>query len=211
MNPGFWQQKWEKNEIGFHEGRPNSLLVTHFNTLGLTQGARVFLPLCGKTVDIVWLLSKGYRVAGAELSQLAIKQLFTELGITPAIATIGKLLHYSAANIDIFIGDIFDLSKATLGQIDASYDRAALVALPEPTRAKYTKHLLDITDKATQLLLTFEYDQSLMDGPPFSLSSDEIRRRYQVAYQLTLLESRPVAGGMKGLGAATESAWLLKK
>ena len=106
------------------------------------EKSQVFLPLCGTTLGIAWLFSKGYRVAGAELSEFAIEPLFIELGVDPVVTTLGNTAHYSAENIDIFVGDIFELSSEIIGMVDAIYDRAALVALPEEMRKKYTKHLL---------------------------------------------------------------------
>jgi len=211
MDASFWQQRWERNEIAFHEAKANFLLVTHFVGLSLAQGSRVFVPLCGKTLDIHWLLSHGYRVAGADLSKIAVGQLFAELGVEPKIAVGGKISRYSAANIDIFVGDFFDLPKSELGRVDAIYDRAALVALPEAMRERYAAHLMDITDRAPQLLISYAYDQRLLDGPPFSVSSDEIARHYQGNYDLTLVASVDIPGGLKGKCAATENAWLLRK
>ncbi|MBK9029597.1 MAG: thiopurine S-methyltransferase [Propionivibrio sp.] len=211
MDAGFWHQKWEKNEIGFHEGEANRLLVKYFNALSLAEGHRVFVPLCGKTLDIAWLLSNGFRVAGAELVESAIEQLFSELGIEPEISEVGGVKRYSAKNIDIFVGDIFAVSSEILGSVDAIYDRAALVALPEEIRRRYTGHLMEISDGTPQLLLTFEYDQSVMDGPPFSISNEEVIQHYGDRYELTLMESIAIPGGLKGKCAATENVWLLKK
>lgn len=209
MDADFWHRKWTDNEIAFHEGEANTLLVEYFPRLSVPDGGRVFLPLCGKTRDIAWLLSQGYRVAGAELSETAVRQLFDELDVEPEISTAGDLSHCRADGIDIFVGDIFQLSRAMLGPVDAVYDRAALVALPRSMRAGYTSHLVDITDRAPQLLITFEYDQELMDGPPFSIHDTEVRQHYRDHYQLTRLEQRKVPGGLKGKCAAQESAWLL--
>lgn len=211
MDAAFWHQKWEANEIGFHEGEANRLLVKYFNALSLAEGRRVFVPLCGKTLDIAWLLSNGFRVAGAELVESAIEQLFSELGIEPEISEVGGVKRYSAKNIDIFVGDIFAVSSEILGSVDAIYDRAALVALPEEIRRRYTGHLMDISDGTPQLLLTFEYDQSVMDGPPFSISNEEVIQHYGDRYELTLMESIAIPGGLKGKCAATENVWLLKK
>jgi thiopurine S-methyltransferase len=175
----------------------------------LPKGGRVFLPLCGKTLDIHWLLSKGHRVCGAELSPLAIEQLFVELGVTPEIVEIGPLSRYSAPGIDIFVGDIFKLARDTLGPIDAVYDRAALVALPETMRGRYAAHVVEITGRAPQLLISFDYDQSLIDGPPFSVDRTDVERLYAERYELTLLGSPDVEGGLKGKVAAREDVWLL--
>jgi thiopurine S-methyltransferase len=211
MDAEFWRQKWQKNEIAFHASNANPLLVKHFNRLSLEKGSRVFLPLCGKTLDIAWLLSNGFRVAGAELVEMAILQLFDELRLKPEIREAGKLKRFSAENIDIFAGNIFDLSGKTLGPVDAVYDRAALVALPKEIRVRYTAHLLNLTLKKPQLVICYEYDQSRVEGPPFSITAEEINRHYRENYDLSLLESVEVPGGLRGgLCTAKENIWLLK-
>ena len=210
MDPSFWHQRWEKNEIGFHESRANPVLVTHFNELSLSKGSRIFVPLCGKTLDISWLLSNGYRVAGAELSQIAIEQLFIGLGRQPEISTVGDMEQWSANNLNIFIGDIFAVSSKFLGPVDAIYDRAALVAFPEEMHNRYTAHLTEITGKAPQLLICYDYDQRLMAGPPFSVGHKEVKRHYAASYDVTLIASTDVSGGLKGKCAAKENVWLLQ-
>ena len=210
MEPSFWHQRWENNEIAFHESQPNPLLLRHFHELGVGKGRRIFLPLCGKTLDLGWLLSNGYRVAGAELSQSAIEQLFMQLGLQPEISGSGDDLHqWSAKQIDIFVGNLFALTRKSLGPVDAVYDRAALVALPEHMRARYTVHLRELTATAPQLLISYEYDQRLMNGPPFSVSNEEVSRHYSDTYDLKLLESMDVAGGLKGKCPAKEHVWRL--
>jgi len=210
MDPSFWHQKWEKNEIAFHESKANPLLVKHFNELSVAMGSRVFVPLCGKTRDISWLLSNGYRVAGSELSQIAIEQLFMELGRQPEISTVGEIEQWSAKNLDIFVGDMFALSRKGLGRVDAIYDRAALVAFPEDMRNRYTGHLTGMTGKAPQLLICYHYDQSVMQGPPFSICNEEVYRHYADTYEVTLMASTDVSGGLKGKCPAKENVWLLK-
>jgi thiopurine S-methyltransferase len=210
MDATFWHQRWATNNIGFHASEVNPLLVTYFKELSIAKGGRVFVPLCGKTLDIAWLLSNGYQVAGAELSELAIQQLFSELGIEPQITELSELKHYRATGIDIFVGDVFNLRGDVLGAIDAIFDRAALVALPEQVRIRYTKHITDITGNAPQLLITYEYDQNLMDGPPFSVSNAEVNQHYQASYELSLLTSIDVMGGLKRGYPAKENVWLLK-
>ena len=137
MDADFWHRRWQKNEIAFHEGKANALLVRYFNELYGEKRSRVFLPLCGRTRDIGWLMSQGYRVAGAELSEAAVEQLFKDLDVKPERSALGELAQYSADGIDIFVGDIFDLSASVLGAVDVVYDRAALVALPEEMRPRY--------------------------------------------------------------------------
>lgn len=210
MKHDFWHNKWHKNEIGFHLAEANPLLVKHFSVLQLAPNSRIFLPLCGKTLDIDWLLAQGYQVVGAELSTIAVEALFSDLNLTPTITQIGKLNQYSSPQITIWNGDVFELTQTLLGKVDAVYDRAALVALPEEMRKIYTEHLMRLTNKAPQLLICFEYEQSIHAGPPFSICADEVKHHYQDAYDLTLLASDTLADGLKGKHPATEQVWWLK-
>jgi thiopurine S-methyltransferase len=209
MDARFWRDKWERNQIGFHEAQVNPLLVAHFDRLALPAGSRIFVPLCGKTLDIHWLLSRGQRVVGAELSELAVHQLFRELGVTARTTVSGKVTRHSAPGIDIFHGDIFDLSRVDLGEIDGVYDRAALIALPAPLRSRYARHLAAITNQAMQLLICIVYDQHLQAGPPFSVDGGEVARLYDGLYDLKALGSVVVVGGLKGICPASEEIWLL--
>lgn len=209
MEAKFWLNKWEQNEIGFHKSDANPLLVKHLNALALEEGDRIFLPLCGKTLDIGWLMQQGFRVVGAELSELAIEQLFTQLDLKPKITDVGGLKLFSANSIDIFVGDIFDLTQDLIGPVDAIFDRAALVALPQDMRITYAKHLIDITQSAPQLLLTFEYDASAISGPPHSILKEEVTSHYSKNYQLETLELLKIPGGFRGTLEAKEHVWLL--
>lgn len=211
MEAKFWHDRWASNEIGFHKSEANPLLVKYLDELSLAKGSRIFLPLCGKTLDIGWLLSCGYQVAGAELSAVAMKQLFAELGVMPTITKVGALDHYRARQLDIFVGDIFKVTPELLGLVDAIYDRAALVALPEAMRVRYAEHLMTLTGQAPQLLISFEYDQQAMEGPPFSVSEAEVRQHYGERYDITLLTSLDVPGGLKGRCPATERVYVLAK
>lgn len=210
MKKTFWLEKWEKSEIAFHTSEANPLLVKHFAALSLQKGSRVFVPLCGKSLDMVWLLSRGFRVAGAEWVEAAVQQFFSDLGVEPRVSIEVKLKRYSAENIDIFAGDIFDLSQPVLGPVDAVYDRAALVALPEEVRSRYSAHIRNLTRQAAQLTICYEYDQSLAEGPPFSISPAEIRQHYGGSYEILSLECAEVPGGLKGKCPARENVWLLK-
>lgn len=210
MDTEFWHARWQKNEIGFHQSKTNPFLVAHFKELSLEEGSRVFIPLCGKTRDIGWLLSQGYQIAGVELSEIAVRQLFEDLGLEPTISKAGNLQCFSAKNVDIFVGDFFDLSAELVGPVGAVYDRAALVALPKDMRRLYAAHLTKVTGKSPQLLVCYAYDQSLMDGPPFSVSNDEVTQLYDESYDLTLVATIDLPEKLKGKCAAQENTWMLR-
>ncbi|MFB0941293.1 MAG: thiopurine S-methyltransferase [Paracoccaceae bacterium] len=211
MDPNFWHKRWEKNEIGFHQSAVNVLLSDHFSGLSLPQTSRVFVPLCGKTRDIAWLLSQGHRVVGVELSKFAVEELFVDLGAAPKISVQGELLRYSAPGLEIFVGDIFELSGDLLGRVDAIYDRAALVAFPTEMRGRYGAHVAAITQLAPQFLICFEYDQAVMNGPPFSIDRQKVHDVYGAHYQIEPITNRDVAGGLKGKCPAQETVWHLVK
>ncbi|HRP69272.1 MAG TPA: thiopurine S-methyltransferase [Turneriella sp.] len=209
MEKEFWYQRWQNNQIGFHLGTTNPLLVKFFKRLELHANARVFVPLCGKTRDIPWLLSRGFEVVGVELSPLAVEQFFEELGVKATRREDGPHFRYTSHQLTIFQGDIFDLTPKSLGRVDAVYDRAALVALPPPMRHRYTQHLIELTHKAPQLLLTFDYDQSKKEGPPFSVGEDLVRGEYGAVYTIELLHRKQLRDGLGGVSQAEECVWHL--
>jgi len=208
MKHEFWHDKWQSNNIGFHLSNPNPLLIKHIHSLNLQPQARIFIPLCGKSLDIHWLLEQGFHVTGIDLSPIAIKELISELKLEFTVSQVGDLTHYHHQNIDLYVGDFFELTSSNIGKIDAIYDRAALVALPKEMRTDYAQHLMQISNKATQLLISFEYDQGVMAGPPFSISPQQFKNYYSKQYQLQLLESQTEL--IKGKVDAEEKVWLLK-
>lgn len=209
MDANFWHAKWEKREIGFHLDQVNPLLVDHFAALALPPGSRILLPLCGKTRDIAWLLSAGYRVVGVELSRLAVDELFAELGQVPTVSEAGALTRLAADELEVFVGDFFALDAAVLGTVDAVYDRAALVALPEAMRSRYADQVVALSGGVAQLLISYEYDQSVQPGPPFAVSGEEVDQRYGGQFAISRLASVEIPGGLRGKCPATEHVWHL--
>lgn len=209
MQHDFWHEKWQTNNIGFHQSQPHPLLTQHLKSLNLTQHARIFVPLCGKSLDISWLIEQGYHVIGIDLSPIAIQAVISDLALNFNKTRIGNLTHYQHPQIDLFIGDFFELTAQQLSHIDAVYDRAALIALPESMRSQYTQHLIKITDQAPQLLISLEYDQEKMDGPPFAIPQNELLTHYSATYHIQLLAT--VAEQLKGKVDAQEQVWLLDR
>ncbi|MCP1242137.1 thiopurine S-methyltransferase [Acetobacter lambici] len=210
MHEEFWLTKWRQNEIGFHTPHPHSGFVQYFPALGLPKGSRIFVPLCGKTLDIHWLIKKGYTVVGVELSRLAVEQLFMELGIAPDICTLSaEVTVFEGHNIKIFVANIFALTASMLGPVDMIYDRAALVALPEGSRIIYAQHISEMTCYANQFLICVEYDQARLSGPPFAIMAQDLERYYAQFYTITSIDRQPVARGIKGKEPGYEHIWFL--
>ncbi len=194
MKHDFWHERWEKQEIGFHLSKTNPALTSHWQTIPVDLGERVLVPLCGKSVDILWLLRQGYQVVGVELSEVALDALVESIEETFSLAVdkqqVGDLILYRAAGILLICGDWFSLTSFETGPIDAVYDRAALVAMPEAMRADYANQLLTISQNAPQLLVTFEYDQNEMAGPPFSVDESQVAEFYAGTMNIDLMADK---------------------
>jgi len=193
MNPDFWHQRWHDNQIGFHQAVPTPLLLKHWPSLGVPAGAKVFVPLAGKSLDMLWFVSQGHRVLGVELSKLAVEQFFAEHGLQPDIETTRYGTHYRAGEIELINGDAFALDPAILADCDAVFDRAALIALPPELRVRYANELYaKLPTDCRGLVITLEYPQAERDGPPFSVPEEEVRAEFGRDWDIDLLDRRPI-------------------
>ncbi|MCY1287427.1 Thiopurine S-methyltransferase [compost metagenome] len=189
MDEQFWQARWAENQIGFHQRETNPYLERYWPRLQLPAGCQVLVPLCGKTLDMAWLAGQGHRVLGVELAERAVEDFFAEQGLTPSIAQEGVLRRYSAGAIEILQGDFFAVTAADVADCRALYDRAALIALPPAMRDDYVAHLERILPSPCDgLLVTLDYQQARLDGPPFSVSEAEVRRHLETGWEVEMLE-----------------------
>ncbi|AGI24994.1 thiopurine S-methyltransferase [Pseudomonas sp. ATCC 13867] len=185
MQHDFWQARWARNEIGFHQNEVNSGLARHWPALRLPEGAQVLVPLCGKSLDMLWLVQQGYRVLGVELAERAVLDFFAGLGVEPQVTEEGQVRRYRHERLEILQGDFFDTTAEQLGGCAALYDRAALIALPQDMRPDYVAHLQrNLPPQVRGLLVTLEYPQAEMDGPPFAVLADEVRTHFAEGWQL---------------------------
>lgn len=195
MEPEFWHDRWASNQIGFHQSDINPYLLRHWPSLALAHGARVLVPLCGKSLDLIWLASLGHRVLGVELSEQAVQTFFSEQGLHPRIHQHGVFKVYQAGLIEVWCGDFFALDAEVLADCAALYDRAALIALPPLMRARYAAHLNRCLRAGCEgLLITLDYDQALKAGPPFAVTQDEVRVLLASHWTLQVLEERDILG-----------------
>ena len=175
METEFWHQRWASSQIGFHEGQVNAYLARHYAQLGVGPGETVFVPLCGKSVDLRWLADQGAHVVGVELSPIAVESFFAEQGLTSRTCKDAAFTVWESGPIRLLCGDYFALAPADLAGVHAVYDRAALIALPPERRADYVAHLDRLLPGARRtLLVTLEYPQEQMQGPPFSVAEREV-------------------------------------
>lgn len=176
MNSEFWHARWRLGEIGWHQDEINVHLQEHWPQLGVKPGERVFVPLCGKTLDLLWLAAQGHRVLGVEISRLAVDAFFAENGLIPEVTEEPPFLRYCVDEIEVLCGDFFDLMPAHLAGVSAVFDRASLVAMPPEVRPRYAGHLRAVLrPEGVALLVTLDYEQAQMSGPPFSVRDDEVR------------------------------------
>lgn len=180
MEKGFWKEKWELNQIGFHQKDFHPLMLEYFKNRDLS-GKTVFVPLCGKSKDMLWFAQRGATVVGCELSEKALDSFFSENQIDYSVKESPDGAWYLAENFRLFLGDYFDykIEKAP----DYIYDRASMIALPKAMRRRYTEKMVQIAQKKSEMLLiTMEYDQAQMEGPPFSVDEKEVRTSYNAQF-----------------------------
>jgi thiopurine S-methyltransferase len=211
-----WLQRWQDNNIGWHHIEFNQHLLNRWHALFLPQGSLVLAPLCGKSRDMAWLAEQGYRIRGIELSPLAVEGFFEEQGLQPSIATRGDYECWRTGPYEIYCGDIFDLEQIDNSDVNAVYDRASLVALNPDQRTHYAEMLQRILpQQAKMLLITMEYPQGEMDGPPFSVSDDEVRALFSNRFSIQRLHSLNILKDTeryrdKGVSQMLEHVYLFK-
>jgi len=199
MEPQFWHERWQLNEIGFHQAQTHSLLARYWPSLGVDAG-RVFVPLCGKSLDMAWLRQQGHTVLGIELSRLAVEDFFKEQGLEYSTRPLDGFQSYESEGIQILCGDFFALKPEHLSGIQAVYDRAALIALPADLQARYARHLLTLLPhRPPMLLITFEYQQEAMAGPPFSTPEKPVREWFGDQYAIETLAANEIIEEVPGL------------
>ena len=213
MDKQFWLDRWGEQRIGFHLADINPHLRRYWSTLGVPPGSRVLVPLCGKSLDMLWLRDQGHEVLGVEFSGIAIRDFARENSLTMETFADGDFIGARTDGVTLLRGDFFHLHQRWTAEVVAVYDRAALVALPREMRRRYVARMARLLGPGTQMLLvSMDYPQDEMNGPPFSVPEDEIALLYEDAFDLELLETvdalaaNPRLAG-KGISRMTEQIW----
>jgi thiopurine S-methyltransferase len=217
MEPTFWHERWQTRQIGFHQSSIHPFLERWWPSLGVPAGGRVYVPLCGKSMDMVWLAVRGHRVVGTELVGLAVQEFFGEQDTAASATPHGPYLRHAAGPFEILQGDALALTPEWLGPVQAAYDRAALVALPPGMRVQYVASFARLLPPGSlTLLVAFEYPQQLKAGPPFSVEPDEIASLYGRNFDLRELERIDVIAtspkyAEAGISTLHEVAYVLER
>jgi thiopurine S-methyltransferase len=215
MQADFWLERWEQNQIGFHQNEFNNHLQAFWNSLAVPAGGQIFVPLCGKSRDMLWLRAQGFTVMGVELSPIAVRDFFSENRLQAQVTQQGKLERWEADGLVILLGDFFDLTAADVANCAGVFDRASLIALPPEMRARYAQHFSAILPPQVQtLLVTLEYAQAEMQGPPFAVHEAEVRSAYEAAFHVAKLFETSVLDEspgfrQRGLSRLDEKVYLL--
>ena len=211
----FWLDKWRQGDTPFHNDVAHAVLLRYWSALGVDARAHVLVPLCGKSADLGWLRTQGHRVLGVELSEIACRDFFIEHDIAYNERVVGKFRRFCAERLTLLAGDFFDLGGEQTRSVEAVYDRAALVALPGTLRRRYAERLCELLPPAAKMLvITVDYPQSAMAGPPFAVASCELSDLFAHRFELTLLDERDIIDTQQrfrawGLNALIERVFLL--
>jgi thiopurine S-methyltransferase len=221
MEIAFWQERWHRAETGFHQQHINPYLAYYYGEMGppmeKRSSLRVFVPLCGKSRDLWWLHHSGYKSLGVECSEVAVEQFFSEQQLNYSKQDTSKHISYKTENLEILLGDFFTLQVDDVREITDIYDRASLIALPLEMRRKYVEKITQLQRPGTRtLLITLTYPDNQMDGPPFSVSEEEVRELYSKNFRIDKLAAKNVLEDeprfkARGLTVLTETAYKLTK
>jgi thiopurine S-methyltransferase len=217
MEAEFWHGRWQRGETGWHHDEFNPHLQAHWHRLGAPAGCRVLVPLCGKSRDLLWLAGEGHRVLGVEISPVAVRTFFADNGLTATTSRHRDFERWQADEIEILRGDFFDLTPGDVDAVGAVYDRASLIALPPPMRRRYAGHMAALlTPGVGSLLITLEYPQEQMQGPPFSVAEDEVRSLFGEGFAVEPVDSLNVLAETpryrdRGLSSLTERIYTLHR
>lgn len=182
-----WLQCWRDRQTDFHQKAVNQLLAGFWPSLDLAKGSRVFVPLCGKSLDMIWLAQQGHEVIGVELSPIAVRAFFLENNLQAVQRQVDKFTLWQHGRLSILCGDYFSLSEGDLGQIDTVYDRAALTALPEDIRKLYVAHLKRIVAETTNIFLLTTEDTEESEPPSQAFGvAEEIKTLYSEDFKIDL-------------------------
>ncbi|MHC8286937.1 thiopurine S-methyltransferase [Pseudomonas sp. XS1P51] len=182
-----WLELWRKRTTDFHQIAVNPLLSRFWPALGLEPGCLVFVPLCGKSLDMLWLAEQGHEVIGVELSPLATRAFFRENRLHPTRTQEGQFTRWQHGRISILCGDYFALTSADLGDIDTVYDRAALTALPMELRQRYVAHLRRIVPASANVFLLTIEDAQASDTLQQTMGVDqELAALYRADFEINL-------------------------
>lgn len=212
MEISYWKARWEKGHTGWHMNEVYPNLPEYWPKLLAGAGDTVLVPLCGKSLDLLWLAAQNHKVIGIEVSQKAVEEFFREHEIDFQESSKGSFNIYRSKNLQIWAGDFFKMKPAYLPEIDFIYDKAALIALPPAKRKKYAEAILHFCEPDTQILLNaFEYEQDEMNGPPFAVSSDEIEKLYGRRFKISLLWEESVFDKLSNFQSRGLSSYLVEK
>ncbi len=180
MESEFWHARWKEGRIGFHQDDINPYLRRHWPSMGLAPGGAIFVPLCGKSRDMLWLREQGHAVLGVEIVPQAVEAFFAENKLGAEVSQHGAFSLWQSEGIKVFCGDIFKLTADDVSEVTGVYDRASLIALPPALREHYAAHLRAILPgKLSTLLVTMDYPQAEMQGPPFAVTPQEVEALYK--------------------------------
>ena len=185
----FWENRWMNNQTGWHREAYNDMLVKHWPRLNVGTDCNVLVPLCGKSLDMLWLSEQGHNIVGLELVEKAVLAFFQENKLRSEPISLHGHVRYSSPPYTILQGDVFAV-KPEMVQAEAWYDRAAMIALPVSKRQEYVEQLRKLTSSdACGLLITFAYPQEQMKGPPFALHDDDVLRLFANGFKVERLET----------------------
>ncbi len=216
MNRDFWQARWDEGRIGFHQDEINPYLERYWRDVNVAAGGRVWVPLCGKSKDMLWLRRQGHPVLGVEIVPRAVEAFFAENDLIAETRQQGAFTVWESEGFTLYCGDVFQLTAADVADVAGVYDRASLIALPPALRERYAAHLRAILPAAANILLvTMDYPQAEMQGPPYAVTEQEVAALYQKYFDIEQVRAEDILAAEprfqeQGLTRLQEKVYVLR-
>lgn len=201
-----WRKRWQEGRIGFHQTKTHPALIRHWQALNIAPHAKVLVPLCGKSLDMRWLAEWGHSVLGVELAPEAVAQFLAQRSVGVSRYRQAGFEIARQGSIELWCGDFFHLGIRQAFELEAFFDRAALIALPPATRQRYAFHLAQLLPPGAAGLLVSVTHEKGDEGPPYSVAEEEVRNLFSPNFEPTLLEC-----GEADARGVSEQVWSLKR
>lgn len=212
MEISYWISRWEKDKTGWNQKQVNPKLRKYWKHLNTPANPAVLVPLCGKSIDLKWLSQQAQKVIGIEVSEKAVHDFLEQHANDYITQHRGEFTVYKSGTFEIWQGNYFHMKPSYLGPIDAVYDRAALVSMPPAKRVAYTKKLLELTEnRAEMLLISFDYPQQEMTGPPFSVPDEEIQQHYGPHYEIEIINKENIIKSVQNFNRRGLKSYFFEK
>lgn len=207
MTVGMWKECWNTPNVEFHNPQLNELFVKYHQRMLTRPGMRIFVPLCGKAVEMKWLVDHGHKVVGLEAAPVPCKAFFEENGIPYNVKEMkgihGEKYESLDHNIVIYSCDFFLFTADICGEFDGIWDSGGLNSMDVEDREAYIRRIRTLMGKGCVNLTEFvNFDKSMVDIT-WSMTKEELQKVFGEGFIVEDLNEMAAPQRLKRQGCDT--------